>query len=322
MLEKQSYQILLVEDNPIDRHVIEKILNASNEGFELTSVGNITSAKQLIVKNSYDVIISDYELGDGNGMQIIYASNGTPVILMTGQGNEEIAVDALKAGAYDYIIKDFKLKNLKLLPLTLKKVIAKSNERHTNQILLNTLENITDRVCITDLKDEIIFANKSYCDDHKKRLEDIKGLNINSLDQYVVVNRDPKENFGSQSSIQEISIIDSCGKQRFFSRSKTLIQNTSGKNMAKAYVARDITRRKRYEEKQKKLLNELKKALANVRMLSGLLPICSSCKKIRDDKGEWNVLEKYIRSHSEAEFSHSVCPECAKKLYPEFMNND
>ncbi len=51
---------------------------------------------------------------------------------------------------------------------------------------------------------------------------------------------------------------------------------------------------------------------------SGLIPICSSCKKIRDDKGYWNQIESYIESHSEADFSHSICPECAKKLYPDF----
>lgn len=62
---------------------------------------------------------------------------------------------------------------------------------------------------------------------------------------------------------------------------------------------------------------ELKKALENIKQLKGLLPICASCKKIRDDKGYWSAVESYIQKHSEAEFSHSICPECAKRLYPE-----
>ena len=61
----------------------------------------------------------------------------------------------------------------------------------------------------------------------------------------------------------------------------------------------------------------LKSALEEVKTLSGLLPICSSCKKIRDDNGYWNQLETYIRDHSEADFSHGLCPDCAEKLYPE-----
>lgn len=64
---------------------------------------------------------------------------------------------------------------------------------------------------------------------------------------------------------------------------------------------------------------ELKKALSDVKKLSGLLPICASCKKIRDDKGYWNQIEEYIRDHSEAEFTHSICEECATKLYPGFL---
>jgi len=72
---------------------------------------------------------------------------------------------------------------------------------------------------------------------------------------------------------------------------------------------------KRAEEEREKLIHELQEALAKVRTLSGMLPICASCKKIRDDKGYWNQMEAYIRDHSEAEFSHSICPDCKKKLY-------
>lgn len=64
---------------------------------------------------------------------------------------------------------------------------------------------------------------------------------------------------------------------------------------------------------------KLEKALSEVKELSGLLPICSFCKRIRDDKGYWNQLEIYIRDHSKAEFSHSFCPDCAQKVYPEYF---
>ena len=65
---------------------------------------------------------------------------------------------------------------------------------------------------------------------------------------------------------------------------------------------------------------DLEEALSEVKLLSGFLPICASCKKIRDDKGYWNQIESYIQQHSEAEFSHSICPGCAEKLYPEFTS--
>jgi PAS domain S-box-containing protein len=84
----------------------------------------------------------------------------------------------------------------------------------------------------------------------------------------------------------------------------------------------DITERKRAEEERERLIGQLQEALAKVKTLSGLLPMCASCKRIRDDKGYWQQIEAYIRDHSEAEFSHSVCPECAKKLYPEVFDRE
>ena len=78
----------------------------------------------------------------------------------------------------------------------------------------------------------------------------------------------------------------------------------------------DITTRKKMEEDREKLIQELQEAMDKVKILRGFLPICSSCKKIRDDKGRWNQIETYIKARSEAQFSHGICPECSKKLYP------
>ncbi len=87
-------------------------------------------------------------------------------------------------------------------------------------------------------------------------------------------------------------------------------------------VATDITERKTTEEERERLIAQLHQAFSEVRILGGLLPICASCKKIRDDSGYWNQIESYIQKHSQAEFSHGICPDCAKKLYPEFTDED
>ena len=76
------------------------------------------------------------------------------------------------------------------------------------------------------------------------------------------------------------------------------------------------------EERVRDRTRELTEALANVKTLKGLLPICASCKKIRDDQGYWTQIESYIYKHSDAEFSHGICPDCAKKLYPEIYPPD
>ena len=83
-------------------------------------------------------------------------------------------------------------------------------------------------------------------------------------------------------------------------------------------IFRDITQRKQLEAERERLIAELQEALGKVRMLSGLLPICASCKKIRDEKGAWNELETYVRKHTQANFSHGICPDCMHRLYPEY----
>jgi len=72
---------------------------------------------------------------------------------------------------------------------------------------------------------------------------------------------------------------------------------------------------------QGELIKKLEKALSEVKRLSGFLPICAKCKKIRDDKGYWNQIEEYISEHSEADFSHGICPECGDELYGDFLGS-
>ena len=89
---------------------------------------------------------------------------------------------------------------------------------------------------------------------------------------------------------------------------------------ANTALENEIIERMKVEEKRLELIDELREALDQVKVLSGFLPICSSCKKIRDDKGYWNQIEEYIREHSEAEFTHGICPDCKEKLYGHMFN--
>ena len=92
--------------------------------------------------------------------------------------------------------------------------------------------------------------------------------------------------------------------------SVTPLTTRAGRPSGRMYLVRDITERQ-------KLITDLQEALANVKRLSGLLPICASCKKIRDDKGYWHQVESYMGDHAEVEFSHGLCPDCLARLYPE-----
>ncbi|MBU0728475.1 MAG: PAS domain S-box protein [Proteobacteria bacterium] len=112
-------------------------------------------------------------------------------------------------------------------------------------------------------------------------------------------------------------IITMSGETRWISHICQPVYNAAGECVGRRASNHDITERKQVEEEREQLIQKLKEALDKVKVLSGFLPICSSCKMIRDDKGYWNQIESYIRDHSEAQFSHSICPDCARKLYPD-----
>ena len=95
------------------------------------------------------------------------------------------------------------------------------------------------------------------------------------------------------------------------------IRDPAGRVTHYVAVKEDITARKQTEAERDTLIKDLQEALANVKSLSGLLPICASCKKIRDDQGYWSQVESYIQKHSDATFTHGICPDCIKKFYPD-----
>lgn len=84
-------------------------------------------------------------------------------------------------------------------------------------------------------------------------------------------------------------------------------------------ILRDISARKDAEVERERLITRLQEALNEIKVLTGVLPICTCCKKVRDENGSWQVIEVYIRDRSEAEFSHSLCPDCFKKVYPDYV---
>lgn len=123
---------------------------------------------------------------------------------------------------------------------------------------------------------------------------------------------------GQPAPYLEHRIVHRDGSIRWVRNTPVLRYDADGNLTAYDALIYDITDRKKAEEDRERLINELKEASARIKTLHGLLPICASCKKIRDDQGYWNQIEAYISEHSEAQFTHGICPECVEKLYPEY----
>lgn len=115
----------------------------------------------------------------------------------------------------------------------------------------------------------------------------------------------------------EFAVVRKDGTRFYVEVSSSNVTNDQGNVVGAMASFVDITRRKQTEMEREDLIHKLQTALDKIKTLRGLVPICASCKKIRDDQGFWHQVEVYVRDHSEANFSHSICPTCAKELYPE-----
>ena len=121
-------KLLLIEDNKFDQMAFERfVVNTADFNFEYTICSSVKESKSTLESNRFDVIVSDFELGDGNAFDIIDEKLDIPFIITTGSGNEEIAVKAMKLGAYDYIIKDIDGYYFKMLPQTIYNAIKRYN---------------------------------------------------------------------------------------------------------------------------------------------------------------------------------------------------
>jgi PAS domain S-box-containing protein len=92
------------------------------------------------------------------------------------------------------------------------------------------------------------------------------------------------------------------------------IRDSQGKIIGVSAIERDITKSRQEEQERLLLIRELSRALARVKTLRGLLPICTSCKRIRDDRGDWNQIEPFLQEHTQAEITHGICPDCEAQL--------
>jgi FixJ family two-component response regulator len=232
-------KVLLIEDDEDDYVFVRDLLKEiPGRPFDVDWAKTYEEASAALTDCRHDVYLVDYRLGAHDGLELLrLAKEGNcrpPMIILTGYGDYEVDLAAMKAGAADYLPKDHL--SARLLERSIRYAIDHTRTKHALEKARNEVE---------------------------KRVEE---------------------------------------------RTAALAESNRG-------LKYEIDKRRSAEKRLQETVAELEKALAEVKTLSGMLPICSSCKKVRDDKGYWNQIERYIKDHSEAEFSHSICPDCARKLY-------
>jgi PAS domain S-box-containing protein len=188
-------------------------------------------------------------------------------------------------------------------------------------MLLDAVNSSTAGLIIMDMDGIIRFANSSFCKMFDYLSSEITGKNAAELFSSRKIQKfsDVMAMLDiSNNDTEEFTVETRDGRHFIVEVAASNVTSVSGEILGRMASFINITRRKEIEADREKLVRELQDALDNIKVLKGIIPICASCKKIRDDKGYWKQIESYIKEHSNADFSHSVCPECARKLYPEF----
>jgi PAS domain S-box-containing protein len=198
---------------------------------------------------------------------------------------------------------------------------AEERLRESEERFRALYENSTIGLYRTTPDGQIILANPSL----------LKMLGYSSFEELAGRNLEndgfepayPRERFIEQIEIHgEVKGLESAwnrndGSIVFVREGARAVRDSQGTTLYYDGTVEDITERKRVEEERELLVRELKDALENVKTLSGLVPICAHCKKIRDDKGYWNQLEQYLVEHTDANLTHGICPDCTKLYFPE-----
>jgi PAS domain S-box-containing protein len=323
--------LLIVDDSEDDALLIARALEKEN--FKLTSkrVENAADLTAALDAQPWDLVLSDYSMPGFNGAEALELCRkkafDAPFIIVSGRIGEEVAVDMMKAGASDYVMKD----DLpRLVPAVTRELRAARDRKIRRQAqlamahLASIVETCDDAIISQTLGGTVLSWNSGAEHMFGYSAEDMVGEPIETLvpRDYRDEISDIRDVIQSGRRVERIETVrlrrDGTGID--VSITVSPIKNSDDNIQGASIVLRDITERKRQEKERLRLIEELTEALKRVKTLNGLLPICASCKKIRNDGGYWEQVETYIRSRSNAEFTHGICPDCVRALYPEYQS--
>lgn len=325
-------RILLVEDEAVTAMDLKSSL--IQLGYEVPAVvARGEDAIHAAAELCPDLILMDISLaGPMSGIEAadeIRKSHAIPVVFLTAHTDPETLGRAKRTEPFGYLPKPCGIDILTgTIEVALFKSEADARRRALEAALLQSEEKYRTVADYTydwefwiGADDEVVYLSPS-CERVSGRpaaafIEDPSLLRrIIHPDDLAGYDRHRQEaKVTREAGEMEFRILLPDGSTRWISHVCQPVNNDQGQFIGTRGSNRDITKRKTLEQEQARLIAELQQALAKVKLLSGFIPICASCKKIRNDVGYWQQIEVYIRDHSEAEFSHGICPDCGKKFF-------
>ena len=315
-------KVLIVEDERMIAEDIKYTLDQYN--YEIAGIFNKGKDAILnISENKPDIILMDIMLdGDLDGIEtgeIILNKHNIPIIFLTAFADKATVESTKNVAPYGYILKPFESKELYA-------AIEIALIKHKSEMKLNESKAQFESMFLGNPEPCVYLDNDSKVIDINPRfkelfgfsLEEIEGKGINSL----IIPKDFKEEATKldNDTLSGYVYFDTIRKNKrgdllpvSISAAPILINN---KLKGSFVIYKDIKQRKKIEDEREKLIIKLQTALDEVKTLEGLIPICSHCKKIRDDSGFWGNVEQYISKHTNVDFSHGICPDCLKEHFP------
>jgi PAS domain S-box-containing protein len=325
--------ILLVEDSEVDAELLLAELRFKDFQPVFRRVQSSWELQSALEQHEWDVVISDYYLPQFSGpeaLKLVRESKiNVPFIMVSGVCGEEVAVQVMKAGADDFILKG----NFSRLAPAIEREMAAAQVRRDQaraetaiRHLAAIVESSEDAIYSKNMDSIIVSWNRAAERIFGYPAEEIIGHSIAKL--FPLDQRD--ELLDIMSAVRRSELI---GFKETYRKRKdgvvipmsvaiSPIKGTDGSVIGASTIARDITAKKQAEEERLLLIDDLTKALERVKTLAGLLPICASCKSIRNDDGYWQKVEAYLCQHSDVKFTHSICPECSQKYFADFLGGD
>jgi len=328
---KTSIQILFVEDKEAD--AATAAIELRRHGFDPSyeRVETAADLDQALRNQSWDVVISDYSMPQFDGGRALevfkQAHLDVPFIFVSRSLGEERAVEMMRAGAQDYIVKG----NIARLGPSVARELraAELRRKHRRAVeasahLAAIVASSDDAILSKTLSGLVMTWNKAAERIYGYTAEEMIGQSITRV---IPANRMSEFNralelISQGRHVERFETVRRHKNGSFVDLSITIspILGESGDVIGAATIARDITDRCQEEAERLKLIEELTRALSHTKTLRSLLPICSGCKKIRDDHGYWQQLEVYFEQHEQVDFSHGLCPGCITRLYPDYAH--
>jgi diguanylate cyclase (GGDEF)-like protein/PAS domain S-box-containing protein len=253
-MESIKYKILLIEDDEADQAAFKRLIRKEGLLYDYAIAGSISDAKGILLSETFDAVIIDYKLNDGVAFDILDLIVGIPFIIITGAGDEEVAVKAMRSGAHDYLIKDIERNYLKVLPVVLEKAILNKKKEDHFRLISYAIMSINDSVYFTDMGNKVLFVNHAFYKTYGYIEEDIVGKYCDvfweSISNWENLNGDLTE-VSKGSWCGEIYHRHKEGSRFPVYLSRSIIKDENERELGIVNVVRDITEKKAIEQRLK-----------------------------------------------------------------------